>query len=674
MKSDWHILVMVMLLIGLILIPESGEAFAASFLTFDDLPVTEASKTPGNGGTWVYSSPHTNPSDVIGPTCGWYNTAHYPNNPNIFNYFKYYSAGYNNSHMGWETYGFLEIDKATAVHGNSLKVTVTGGMNSKGQHGARLYNKEKYLDLINSGNAPVGNDSKVGHPYIYFMNNGLSESPVPFPEAQGANRLSIYLKLPAEVSIGDGGWSHPPQNTFHIGTFNSGNGFHWYNVGQINGGGWTHILVDGHPQGNNAGTYPFPSKSLRDMGTDFFSNVYRFYITFLPYEGIATPPYHVWIDEIEFRYDPEPQNNETINTLAVTYHDESKTFEISFNDKYKDNQYSYSTYEIRYAFFPITNSNWNSAIPAHILANSRFGLSDNTQGRFEKWWPYYQAVWAPFKLRPEDEAKLTPGNVVYFAVKDVSQINGNGLDPVDSSYRGAKKGGRDYRNHGDTFDYEGDRNALLLIKRIDFQIPASDIGNNGYSILPPASVSAVPANSIDLSWSSVSGAVGYNVYRSTTSGSGYVKINGSSPVTGTSYVDKNTIPGTTYYYVVTSVNSKGQESAYSKEAHATEPNGNKAPTFTSLIVVPNPANNPHKKITFTINASDSDSDPLSYKINFGDGTSSSSGSTVTHAYNTKGTYNVTATVSDNHGHSVSKTLQVVVNDNKPVKVSGVHAK
>ena len=191
---------------------------------------------------------------------------------------------------------------------------------------------------------------------------------------------------------------------------------------------------------------------------------------------------------------------------------------------------------------------------------------------------------------------------------------------------------------------------------------------------PPDTLTAIPADSIDLSWSSVSGAVGYNVYRSTTSGSGYVKINGSSPVTGTSYVDQNTNPGTTYYYVVTSVDSAGKESAYSKEAHATEPGGNKAPTLTSINAVPNPAGNPRRNITFTVSASDSDGDPLSYRINFGDGTSSSSGSTVNHAYNTKGTYNVTVTVSDNHGHSVSKSIQMVVNDNKPVKVTGVQAK
>ena len=124
-----------------------------------------------------------------------------------------------------------------------------------------------------------------------------------------------------------------------------------------------------------------------------------------------------------------------------------------------------------------------------------------------------------------------------------------------------------------------------------------------------------------------------------------------------------------YFTVAAIIN--GSESVSSPREYLAS---NQAPAIIGFSAAPNPANNPYKKVTFTVSASDSDGDPLSYNINFGDGASSSSGSTVIHAYNTKGTYNVTARVSDNHGHSVSKTLQVVVNDNKPVKVSGVNVK
>ncbi len=190
-------------------------------------------------------------------------------------------------------------------------------------------------------------------------------------------------------------------------------------------------------------------------------------------------------------------------------------------------------------------------------------------------------------------------------------------------------------------------------------------------IQPPAVVTAEPANSIDLSWSAVGGAVGYNVYRSTTSGSGYVKINGATPVTGTAYVDQNTVPGSTYYYVVTSIDSEGHESTYSAEASATEPVGNQAPSISSFTAAPNPADNPYRNVSFTVPASDPDGDALTCTIDFGDGSSSSSGSTATHGYSTQGTYTAKATVSDGQGHSVEKTIQIVVND-PPPSTPGIH--
>lgn len=63
---------------------------------------------------------------------------------------------------------------------------------------------------------------------------------------------------------------------------------------------------------------------------------------------------------------------------------------------------------------------------------------------------------------------------------------------------------------------------------------------------------------------------GYNVYRSTTSGAGYVKIN-SSPVGGLSYVDATASGGAIYYYVTTAVDVNGNESTPSNETQAIVP-------------------------------------------------------------------------------------------------------
>jgi len=79
-------------------------------------------------------------------------------------------------------------------------------------------------------------------------------------------------------------------------------------------------------------------------------------------------------------------------------------------------------------------------------------------------------------------------------------------------------------------------------------------------------------HSVALSWtaSASSGVAGYNVYRSTTSGTGYSKINGSL-VTPVSYTDSTVASSATYYYVTTAVDGSGNESAFSNEAAAAIP-------------------------------------------------------------------------------------------------------
>ena len=57
--------------------------------------------------------------------------------------------------------------------------------------------------------------------------------------------------------------------------------------------------------------------------------------------------------------------------------------------------------------------------------------------------------------------------------------------------------------------------------------------------------------------------VGYNIYRSTSSGGPYVKI--ASRVPDLTYRDLVVNPKRTYYYVVTSVDQRDHESRYSKE-------------------------------------------------------------------------------------------------------------
>jgi fibronectin type 3 domain-containing protein len=76
---------------------------------------------------------------------------------------------------------------------------------------------------------------------------------------------------------------------------------------------------------------------------------------------------------------------------------------------------------------------------------------------------------------------------------------------------------------------------------------------------------------VTLNWTASTSTVsGYNVYRSTTSGAGYAKIN-SSLVGAVTYADSTVQGGNTYYYVTTAVDSSGTESAFSNQATAVIP-------------------------------------------------------------------------------------------------------
>jgi Abnormal spindle-like microcephaly-assoc'd, ASPM-SPD-2-Hydin len=79
-------------------------------------------------------------------------------------------------------------------------------------------------------------------------------------------------------------------------------------------------------------------------------------------------------------------------------------------------------------------------------------------------------------------------------------------------------------------------------------------------------------HSVMLSWgaSSTSGIVGYYLYRSTTSGTGFARLV-TSPLSGLQYTDGSVKSGATYYYVVTAVNASGVESPRTPQVTAAIP-------------------------------------------------------------------------------------------------------
>jgi fibronectin type 3 domain-containing protein len=69
---------------------------------------------------------------------------------------------------------------------------------------------------------------------------------------------------------------------------------------------------------------------------------------------------------------------------------------------------------------------------------------------------------------------------------------------------------------------------------------------------------------------------GYNMYRSSQSGFGYVRLN-SVLISGTTYSDDTVEAGQTYYYVCTAVNTAELESGFSNEVPHTVPSATICP-------------------------------------------------------------------------------------------------
>jgi pectate lyase len=98
-------------------------------------------------------------------------------------------------------------------------------------------------------------------------------------------------------------------------------------------------------------------------------------------------------------------------------------------------------------------------------------------------------------------------------------------------------------------------------------------GNVGTDITPPSAPVGLTVTAgyipVVLDWNdnTESDLQGYNVYRSTTSGSGYDKLN-STPLTDSNYIDEISTTDITYYYVVKAVDTSFNESVNSNEVYS----------------------------------------------------------------------------------------------------------
>jgi len=122
---------------------------------------------------------------------------------------------------------------------------------------------------------------------------------------------------------------------------------------------------------------------------------------------------------------------------------------------------------------------------------------------------------------------------------------------------------------------------------------------------PVTGVAATPGNSqIGLAWTAVSGATGYSVRRSTTSGGPYTTV--KTNVVGTSLVDTGLTNGTTYFYIVSATNAGGEGGASNQAS--TTPSAPTSSTTTALGSAPNPST-VGQSVTFTATVTSSSGIP-----------------------------------------------------------------
>jgi O-glycosyl hydrolase len=116
--------------------------------------------------------------------------------------------------------------------------------------------------------------------------------------------------------------------------------------------------------------------------------------------------------------------------------------------------------------------------------------------------------------------------------------------------------------------YETTSSEIMHINYIETSVTGS--GDTEPPAAPVGLVATADNDMVSLDWNdnSETDLAGYNVYRSQTSGSGYDKIN-ASLLADSNYVDNDVNNFTTYYYVVTAVDTNNNSSPYSNEVSAT---------------------------------------------------------------------------------------------------------
>jgi hypothetical protein len=405
------------------------------FLSFD----SETGDINDGFDHWEYRSPEKNPIYKMNEVGGFYSS------PDSQGYHRAFFPYKNISRPRIMRYGYLDINTEIPARGSGcVKFLFTGGayLNDETNieySGLELFYKKQFDDYIDSGQSPYATIPLFADEqfYVKFADSKTRS----FDEAQGTDRLSLWIYLPKGSHENSPFPIRTIQYYPYIETSEADHYYHWLtNIGM---GGWTHLVIDAHPQRNNSGPpvdkngNPLPYEYFRVGGHDFPGNAVAYFNKTVAFAiRLQLGDYHfptpVYLDHFTFFKSNQPENDETISNLGVGYNPDTHEFDISFCDKYRGNG-CHATYEVRYSFRPITNASYPKTKPCTVVQapNLDFTYTTDFQGQIKKPVTGYNQLWGLLKLASEDEQQLKHGTRIYFAVKDVSNRTYPDRDPYD---------------------------------------------------------------------------------------------------------------------------------------------------------------------------------------------------------------------------------------------------
>jgi len=270
--------------------------------------------------------------------------------------------------------------------------------------------------------------------WVWYDNYTLSSRDI---ADEDTDRMSFYIKIEGmDDNIGPSGGSN---YGFHVGTYDCaivadgcpkegpGNQ-HYYHYLGFNSGAWIHAELDeqpqhlrgyGRPQVNN------PVATSPEIYDGYFANMHQFYMEI---RNVQDNPTEMWLDEITYRstkdsVEPD-QNQQSITSVWVGYWAEDDKWQISWSDEWQDRgDHTNSTFEVRYSASPITNDNFDAATPVVPLHFTGPDYESNpSEYAIRRPDSYAGIVWTDFQL---PDALESSGNMIYFAIKDISVAGGN---------------------------------------------------------------------------------------------------------------------------------------------------------------------------------------------------------------------------------------------------------